>query len=386
MLPKNRRGFKVPEIILAPIVKSDIIPEYPKPLVYWNNKLKHSGITSYKVFENVNRRIHNKSLQNLLNNKSFTNTDLNYYIDTFKGLSDDDQRSSFNDVAVEELDKENYAIFLKQTRQIRNLNSAQSKKVKSTVDKLAYYSQTRTFTNSKDKVLSMKVAFITLTSPAGTSNSQMLSAFNHFLDYLQRTANCIYVWKKELGEVNNKLHYHIIVNNFIPYYIISWKWKRLLIAEGVVWPLNEQGRDTTSHYRIELPHNAKQVSHYIAKYMSKAYDLPGNCGYVYGCSKVLKELKEVDLSEWEIDEKEYKALKESYKTISHDYTQHICCNLLHVKKIAPKLYELFNEQYVQFSQKITLPQKFKYVSNNKDDNKMSQNSCKVVSGNIIDQF
>lgn len=210
----------------------------------------------------------------------------------------------------------------------------------------------------------MKVAFITLTSPEGTTNQQMLNAFNHFLDYLQRTANCIYVWKKELGELNNKLHFHIVVNNFIPYYIINWKWKRLLIAEGVVWPLNDQGKDTTSHYRIELPHNAKQVSHYIAKYMSKAYDLPGNCGYVYGYSRVLKELKESDLSEWEIDLEEYKALKQNYKTISHDYTQHICCNLLHVKKIAPKLFELFSQQYVQFSEKITLPQKFKYVSQN----------------------
>lgn len=363
-IPKNRKGFKVPEIILAPIVNSSIIPEKLEPIVYWNNKLKHSGITSYKVFENCNRRFHNRSLQNLLNNRNFSNPDLNYYIDTFQGLQNDDQRCSLNDEVLEVLNKDDYTHFLKQTRQTRNLNSTQSKKVKSIVDKLTYYTQTREFKNSKNKILKMKVAFITLTSPENTTNEQMLNAFNHFLDYLQRTANCIYVWKKELGEQNNKLHFHIVVNNFIPYYIINWKWKRLLVAEGVVWPLNEYGKDTTSHYRIELPHNAKQVSHYIAKYMSKAYDLPGNCGYVYGYSRVLKELKECDLSEWEIDEKEYLDLKRNYKTISHDYTQHICCNLLHVKKIAPKLFELFSQQYVEFSNKITLPQKFKYVSQN----------------------
>jgi hypothetical protein len=269
-----------------------------------------------------------------------------------------------NDEVIEVLNNDDYSHFLKQTRQIRNLNPTQSKKVKSIVDKLTYYSQQRQFTTSKNKILKMKVAFITLTSPDGTTNEQMLSAFNHFLDYLQRTANCHYVWKKELGEQNSKLHFHIVVNNFIPYYIINWKWKRLLIAEGVQWPLNDKGRDTTSHYRIELPHNAKQVSHYIAKYMSKAYDLPGNCGYVYGYSRILKELKEIDVSEWEINQDEYKELKKNYKTISHDYTQHICCNLLHVKKIAPQLYELFTKQYVEFSNKITLPQKFKYVSQN----------------------
>jgi hypothetical protein len=213
----------------------------------------------------------------------------------------------------------------------------------------------------------MKVAFITLTSPANTTNEQMLKAFNHFLDYLQRTANCVYVWKKELGEANSKLHYHIVVNNFVPYYIINWKWKRLLIAEGVKWPLNDKGRDTTSHYRIELPRNAKLVSHYIAKYMSKAYDLPGNMGYVYGNSRVLTELKEKDLAEWEVNTNELEVIKKSHKTIVHDYTQHICCNLLHLSKLAPDLYEQFMIQYVQFSEKITLPQKFRYVSDNKVD-------------------
>lgn len=363
-IPNNRRGFSVKPPTIVTAEPKTLLPPPLDPIVYWNNKLKHSGITSYKVFENCYRRYHNRSLENLLNNRSFTNPDLNYYIDTFQGLTDDDQRCRFNDEVLEVMDKDDYSHFLKQTRQTRNLNPTQSKKVKSIVDKLNYYTQTRQFTNSKNKILKMKVAFITLTSPEGTTNQQMLNAFNHFLDYLQRTANCIYVWKKELGELNNKLHFHIVVNNFIPYYIINWKWKRLLIAEGVVWPLNDQGKDTTSHYRIELPHNAKQVSHYIAKYMSKAYDLPGNCGYVYGYSRVLKELKESDLSEWEIDLEEYKALKQNYKTISHDYTQHICCNLLHVKKIAPKLFELFSQQYVQFSEKITLPQKFKYVSQN----------------------
>lgn len=367
MIPRNRRGFLVPEILKPEIPEFISQASHLEPLVYWNNKLKHSGITSYKVFENINRRPHSNSLQNLLNNRSFTNSDLNQYIDTFQSLSDDDQRSRLNDEVCESLNHDDYSIYLKQTRQIRNLNPSQSKKVRSLVEKLTYYTQTRKFTSSKGKKLNMKVAFITLTSPENTTNEQMLKAFNHFLDYLQRTANCVYVWKKELGEQNSKLHYHIVVNNFVPYYIINWKWKRLLVSEGVDWPLNEKGRDTTSHYRIELPKNAKLVSHYIAKYMSKAYDLPGNMGYVYGNSRILTELKETDLAEWEVNTNELEAIQKSHKTIKHDYTQHICCNLLHLSKLAPDLYKLFMEQYVQFSEKITLPQKFRYVSDNKVD-------------------
>lgn len=365
-IPNNRKGFKVKEPEVIPPVLSFNEPSHIDPLVYWNSKLKHSGITSYKVFENISRKRNSNSLQNLLNAKSFVNPDLNSYIDTFQSLNSDDQRSTLNDEVCNMLNHDDYSIYLKQTRQIRNLNHGQSKKVRSLVEKLTYYTQTRNFTSKKGKMLNMKVAFITLTSPASTTNNQMLKAFNHFLDYLQRTANCVYVWKKELGESNNKLHYHIVVNNFVPYYIINWKWKRLLVSEGVVWPLNEHGKDTTSHYRIELPRNAKLVSHYIAKYMSKAYDLPGNMGYVYGNSRLLTELKERDLAEWEINAKELEAIKNTHKTINHDYTQHICCNLLHVSKLAPELSELFLQQYVQFSEKITLPQKFRYVSDIKD--------------------
>ena len=365
-LPNNRRGFKLPVQELPPCLKSEIEPSHLEPLVYWNNKLKHSGITAYKVFENVSRRYKNSSLQNLLNNRNFVNNDLNFFIDTFKGLSTDDERCRLNDEVIESLDKESYTIYLKQTRQIRNLNVSQSKKVRNLVDKLNYYTQTRHFESKRTGKHHMKIAFITLTSPASTSNEQMLSAFNHFLDYLQRTANCIYVWKKELGEENSKLHFHIAVNNFVPYYIINWKWKRLLINEGVQWPLNDRGRDTTSHYRIELPHNAKQISHYIAKYMSKAYDLPGSCGYVYGNSRILTQLKETDLSEFEIDFEEIKALKKVYRTIKHDYTEHICCDLLKIKDIAPQLYSYFEKQYVNFSEQITLPQRFKYVDQYED--------------------
>jgi len=366
-IPNNRKGFKLKEPEVIPPALTFNEPSHLDPLVYWNNKLKHSGITSYKVFENIHRRPNSHSLQNLLNQKSFINQDLSYYIDSFQGLSDDDQRSRLNDEACESLNHDDYSLFLKQTRQIRNLNSTQSKKIRSLVEKLTYYTQTRNFTSKKGKEYNMKVAFITLTSPGSTTNDQMLRAFNHFLDYLQRTANCVYVWKKELGEANNKLHYHIVVNNFVPYYIVSWKWKRLLIAEGVNWPLNDQGRDTTSHYRIELPRNAKLVSHYIAKYMGKAYDLPGNMGYVYGNSRILTELKEKDLAEWEVNTNELEKVQKSHKTIKHDYTQHICCNLLHLQKIAPDLYQLFYDQYVQFSEKITLPQKFRYVSANEDN-------------------
>lgn len=299
------------------------------PLVYWSAKLSHSGVTGFKVFENCPRKIHHNSLNNL------------------KGFQ----------ALQAELNGE-----VKDPVMTRKLNEIQSRKCKQYCQKLAYYSATREFKSKKTGTYKFKVAFLTLTCPESTRDEQALAAFSAFLDYLRRTANCVYVWKKELGETNKKLHFHLLINNFIPYYIVSWKWKRLLIGQGVIWPLNLKGDPTESHYRIELPRNRRQVSHYISKYLSKAYDLPRSCGYVFGHSEVLKECKEIQLIEGDFPEEEIKLLRDSCKTIDDQFITHICVDLLKVKDWCPKLAAVFNEQYKTFVSLITLPQKFYYVS------------------------
>jgi hypothetical protein len=207
----------------------------------------------------------------------------------------------------------------------------------------------------------MKVAFLTLTAPETTTHEQFRLAFEHFLDYLRRTANCIYVWKKEIGENGKKLHVHIMINNFIPYYIVSWKWKRLLISQGVNWPKNNKGQDTNAHTKIELPHNPRQTGAYIAKYMSKGFECDGDVGYLWGKSAELDKCKEIVLSEGDIYTDELFELKKVGKYIQHDYVSILVCDLLKVKDIAPHIYEIFNDQYIRFSTDLTLPQKFYYI-------------------------
>jgi hypothetical protein len=175
---------------------------------------------------------------------------------------------------------------------------------------------------------------------------------------LRRTANCVFVWKKELGETGEKLHFHLMINNFIPFYIVSWKWKRLLINEGVSWPLNDKGIATDSHYRIELPRSRKKIGHYISKYMSKAYALPSDYGYVAGHSKLLDTCEEIRLIESDLPLDELNALCSCRKVIRSEFMSHVCVDLLHVKAIAPKIGALFEDQYIRFSETLTLPQKF----------------------------
>jgi hypothetical protein len=297
-------------------------------LIYEQFKLSHSGVTKYTVFENVPRKVHHHSLQNLLNYTQIT-----------------------GEILESDIRKE----------KSRNLNPQQSKKVKRYCSKLSYYSGVRKFKSKKGKTYSMRVAFLTLTAPESTTHKQFLKAFDHFLDYLRRTANCVFVWKKELGEKNGKLHVHIMINNFIPYYIVSWKWKRLLISEGVKWPLNEKGKDTNSHTRIELPHSIEEIGHYMSKYMSKAFELDQDCGYIWGKSKILDDCKEGTFTESELNSDELRRIGRAGKIVGDSYVTHVCIDLLKVKKIAPKVFEIFNEQYTAFCEKLTLPVNFEYV-------------------------
>ena len=297
-------------------------------LVYDNYKISHSGITQYRVFEGFDRKMKKNSLKNLLNYK---NNQLELY--------ENEQNEKLT----------------------RNLDERQSKRLKRYCNKLCYYSATRVFESKKSGKYKMKVAFLTLTSPATTTDVQFLKAFDGFLDYLRRTANCVYVWKKELGETNGKLHVHLIINNFIPFYIVSWKWKRLLMNQGVIWPVNEKEKHTDSHYRIELPKSKKQVGAYIAKYLSKAYELPKLLGYVWGKSPIIDTCKEFTFMEGDFDMEQCRKVAELNKIVGDNYVKHVCVDLLTVKDIAPDLFALFESQYMEFSKILTLPQKFSYV-------------------------
>lgn len=331
------------------------------PIVYWNSKLSHTGIIGYKAFEGCNRKLHSSSLANLLNSQVYSNWTLWTLINDFKAATNYDQRFHVNDQAAELLDKTEFDTYLQHTHQARKLNPGQSRKVKQLCNKLTYYSQKRQFTSKKSGKYNMRVAFLTLTTPEGADPIAVCRAFNGFLDYLQRTANCVYVWKKELGEESGNLHFHVLINNFIPYYIIAWKWKRLLLAQQIQWSTAENGSDSNSHYRIELPRNKRQTAAYVAKYMSKAYDLPGEYGYISGHSSVLDSLKEITFIENDLPMDEVRAIMAKNKVIRTDHVSIICCDLLRVKAIAPEIGAIFEQQYIEFSEKITLPQKFHEV-------------------------
>lgn len=306
------------------------------PVVYQSYKLTHQGIINYKTYENCTRKISHSSLSNLLN------TNYNYNKCLENGQPFDDS----------------FGIYPKTIKDYRKMDDSQKRNCRKMCNKLGYYTKKREFKSKKSGKYYFKIAFLTLTAPEGTPSPALLNAFEHFLDYLRRTANCVYVWKKELGSKSGMLHFHIMINNFIPYYIVAWKWKRLLLNEGVVWTKNEKGEDTSSHYRIELPRNVKQTSAYVSKYMSKDELLPVDMGYIWGCSDILKKLKEIVLVEGEISNDELWSIIKKSKTVSTDFVNITCCDLMKVKSIAPEIYAIFEKQFFDFQYKISLVQRF----------------------------
>jgi hypothetical protein len=306
---------------------------------YYNYKLTHRGVVSYKGFENCSRRMKSSSLNNLLNYNAFA------------------PEGSCSTIPFDES-----LGYLSSEREIkRHISEKQSRDIKKYASKLTYYSSERKFQSKKSGKYSFKVAFLTLTAPESVSTTQFLRAFDGFLDYLRRTANCIYVWKKEFGKHGDNLHVHILVNNFIPYYLVDWKWKRLLLSQGVIWPKNEKGEDTSSHYRIELPRNPKQAGHYISKYLGKVEYTPENVGYLWGKSKILDECKESILIEGEVDNSELFTIFSKFKTVGSDFVKMCLVDLLKIDKICPVLFKIFEKQFYEFQSKLTLPQRFQYV-------------------------
>jgi hypothetical protein len=357
-VPANRRGFiKKTEQKTVQQYQS-IIPQHNPPLVYWQTKLSHTGITGYKTFENCFRRVSEASKANLRNQRENRTINVNHYKQNYELLNTERIKKTYLEIAKEKLFDNEYQELLRIVKNERKLNPTQSRKVKSLANKLNYYSSNRLFRSRKTGKYKFRTGFITLTAPEGSEDKKVLKAFEHFLDYLSRTANCTYVWKKELGEENKRLHFHILVNNFIPYYIVNWKWKGSLILEGVSFPEKQDGGTTNAHARIELPRSKKLIAHYISKYMSKAYALPRYCGFVYGCSKILLTLKEVVLIENDKPWDEIEKLKNSCKTITDYFLTHICVDLLQVERFCPQLYGLFQKQYIEFNRAITREQRF----------------------------
>lgn len=128
------------------------------------------------------------------------------------------------------------------TRSAHNFTISENayRNLKSKINWLYYLSKSkriRTY-NGKD-IFNFKIGFITLTLPSkqNTCTKDVTqSLLNPFLTEIrQRTGMENYVWRLEFQK-NGNVHYHIVTDTYLDYYLVKKIWNRLLNSKGYIKP------------------------------------------------------------------------------------------------------------------------------------------------------
>jgi hypothetical protein len=148
---------------------------------------------------------------------------------------------------------------------------ADKKEVKTKIDKAAPW------TKDNIKKWWFRLAFITLTLPdeqKHSDNEIKDHMLQPFLYWLQRYYNCSYVWKAET-QINGNIHFHITVDQFVPWKSIRAKWNKIMSNHGYCKiyqdGTNDKGDSAT---QIKAVLNEKKCAKDIADYVAKKDKLP----------------------------------------------------------------------------------------------------------------
>jgi len=163
------------------------------------------------------------------------------------------------------------------------------------------------------KSLDSYLCFVTLTLPAAQMHPDKFlkrDLLNPFLIYAKRKWKVInFIWKAE-PQKNGNLHFHILMDRFIPWQEVRELWNKLLEPLGYIDKFfekngsrNPNSSDVHGLIRDKKNREIVFVGAYLAKYISKvskvAKDAPDTDekkdrpieGRLWGCSDKIKELK-----------------------------------------------------------------------------------------------
>lgn len=194
------------------------------------------------------------------------------------------------------------------------------------------------------KTITFKTSFITLTLPSTQihKDSEIINrCLNSFLNECRQFHNLKnYVWRAE-RQKNGNIHFHILIDRFIPFYEIKNRWNRIINKLGYVDKFQEKnGNKTPNSTDVHSTRKVKNIKAYLTKYMCKedqtskineegTADNNFQSGRIWSCNHELSETRGMNLiidSEIEselkmiIDSKEVKKYEGSYFTVYYfDY-------------------------------------------------------------------
>lgn len=146
---------------------------------------------------------------------------------------------------------------------------------------------------------SVKMVMLTLTLPATQLHSDKFikrSLLSRYLIVLKRKY-CVdnYVWKAEFQE-NDNIHFHIVIDKFVPHAEARSEWNRILADYGYIDRFEaKNGHRNPNTTDIHVVKSKEKGFGYLQKYMSKSQVCRLEGGKCWGCSESLEALKSVVL-------------------------------------------------------------------------------------------
>jgi hypothetical protein len=202
--------------------------------------------------------------------------------------------------------------FLTSKRKSEGVMSDQAKrKINKAIEYLVTTSHEKKVLNRlTDKIVTMRVSFLTLTLPSKQIhpdkeiiNTCLNSFFNEVRKY-HSVHN--YIWRAELQK-NGNIHFHILTDQFIPWWDARNRWNRIVNKLGYVDRFeSKHGHHTPNSIDIHSIRKIQNITKYMSKYMSKDHnqeypdDMPEEekrkqDGRIWGCNHELSQARGLNL-------------------------------------------------------------------------------------------
>lgn len=165
---------------------------------------------------------------------------------------------------------------IKFTKQFHNfkISSAAQKTIQQKVNWLYLLSKSRyQKTYSGKEIFNFKINFLTLTLPSVQAHNTAeitKDCFNQFLTEIRSRTNMEnYVWRLEF-QGNGNLHYHIVTDTFIDYFLALKIWNRILRKKGYVQAYQKKfSKMNLAEYLDAVKYNDKVDFQQLAKRYAK---------------------------------------------------------------------------------------------------------------------
>lgn len=171
----------------------------------------------------------------------------------------------------------NYVHLQSSSRSHHNvLSVAAKRKLQKAIKYLIFLAHDKKVYNPiKKKSFNYKVGFITLTLSSAqihndrTITEQLLHQF--LVEAKQKWKITRYVWKAEYQR-NGNIHYHILVDRYIPYQELRNCWNRIQNKLGYVdRAIYKNSNYSYNSTDIHSLYNVNDITQYVSKYMSKSF-------------------------------------------------------------------------------------------------------------------